>query len=148
MRPLILFLTFAVIFATLVLQGLTLPILIRGLHITAESGDREETLARIKATRAAYATLNKLAREPWADRTVVEDLREHLSRTLAHHQGLSDHTLTPEQAGTAEAQRRIRRELNAAQYKEISRLHNEGAINSATMSKLTHELDLDEVSGQ
>lgn len=148
MRPLILFLTFAVIFATLVLQGLTLPLLIRGLQITAEPGDREETLARIKATRAAYATLNKLAREPWADRTVVEDLREHLSQTLAHHQGLSDHTLTPQQTGSVEAQRRIRRELNASQYREISRLHNEGAINFTTMNKLTHELDLDEMRGQ
>ncbi|MBN9122867.1 MAG: Na+/H+ antiporter [Planctomycetes bacterium] len=40
-RDLILFLTFCVIFATLVGQGLTLPVLIRGLGVTKPAGEEE-----------------------------------------------------------------------------------------------------------
>ncbi len=145
-RPLILFLTFAVILATLVVQGLTLPLLIRALHVTSDSGaQREEALARLKATRAAYAQLQKIAKEPWADAAVVADLRNHLKQALAHHKGLRDNTLTPQQEAVANAMRRIRSELNAAQSREIVRLRDEGAINDATMSRIQRDLDLESV---
>jgi Na+/H+ antiporter len=53
-RDLIIFLTFAVILATLVGQGLTLPLLIRGLRIAADGGDdHEEAHARMSAAEAA-----------------------------------------------------------------------------------------------
>src|SRR5262249_53965869 len=53
-RALIVFLTFAVIVATLVLQGLTLPALIRVLAISDDGGaDREDAKARIKTAEAA-----------------------------------------------------------------------------------------------
>ncbi len=146
-RALILFLTFAVIFATLVLQGLTLPLLIKVLGITSENGDREEALARVKASRAAYAALKRLAKEPWADKTVVQDVREHLRQSLEHHKALQDDTLTPQQSESANAAQRIRRELNDAQSREIQRLHTEGAINTATMTKIQHELDLEAIRG-
>ncbi len=145
-RPLILFLTFAVILATLVVQGLTLPLLIRLLHVTSdESAQREEALARLKATRAAYAELQKVAKESWADAGVVADLRSHLKTALAHHKGLRDNTLTPAQESIANAGLRIRRELNAAQTREIVRLRDEGAINDTTLSKIQRDLDLDAV---
>jgi CPA1 family monovalent cation:H+ antiporter len=144
-RPLLLFLTFAVIFATLVIQGLTLPSLIRLLRITSETGDREEALARVKVSRAAYAALKRLAKEPWADQAVVQDVREHVKQSLLHHKALQDDALTPEQAEKENSMQRIRRELNDAQGREILRLHNEGAINTATMMKIQHELDLEAV---
>ena len=141
-RPVILFLTFAVIFATLVVQGLTLPALIRWLRITPESENREESLARLKAARVAYAALDKLEREPWADAAVVADLRSHLKGSLEHHTAKRDHTLTPQQKRSADARYRIQRELNDAQSREIVRLRNEGAINDTTMQKIIRELDL------
>jgi monovalent cation/hydrogen antiporter len=144
-RPLILFLTFCVILATLVVQGLTLPLLIRRLGITAETAAREESLARLKASRAAYAALNRLAQEKWADKEVVDDIREHLKGAMAHHKGMRDDTLTPDQERRAGAARRIRRELNDVQSREILRLRNEGAINEATVSKIQRELDLEAV---
>jgi monovalent cation/hydrogen antiporter len=53
-RNIVLFLTFSVIFATLVLQGLTLPVLINALHIEDDGADeREELLGR----RAAVEVL-------------------------------------------------------------------------------------------
>ena len=102
-------------------------------------------LARVKASRAAYATLNRLAKEPWADQTIVRDLREHLRQALVHHKALQDDALTPQQAESERAAARIRRELNDAQSREILRLHDEGAINTATMTKIQRELDLEAV---
>src|SRR5207247_383275 len=53
-RDLILFLTFSVILATLVVQGLSLPFLIRWLGIKDDqSAEKEERAARLKANQAA-----------------------------------------------------------------------------------------------
>jgi CPA1 family monovalent cation:H+ antiporter len=144
-RDLILFLTFAVILATLVGQGLTLPVLIRLLGITPESPEREEALARLKATRAARTALEKLSPQPWADSDVVRDVREHLKKATAHHRATRDRTLTSGQTKSATAARRIRHELNEAQSREIVRLRDEGAINDATVRKIQRELDLEAV---
>ncbi len=144
-RALILFLTFAVIFSTLVGQGLTLPALIRVLHVHAESSAREEALARLKASRAAYAALNRLAGERWAHPVLVDDFREHLKRAMEHHRARRDRTLTPEQERLADSAQRIARVLNDAQAREIVRLRDAGAINDETMRKIRHELDLEAI---
>src|SRR5256885_1398242 len=60
-RNLILFLTFCVIFATLVLQGLTLAPLVRWLGVVDDHvTEKEERLARLKANEAALARLEAI----------------------------------------------------------------------------------------
>src|SRR3989442_6355246 len=60
-RDLILFLTFIVILATLVVQGLSLPLLIRRLGIEDDgAAETEEREARLKANQAALARLNEI----------------------------------------------------------------------------------------
>ena len=60
-RDLILFLTFIVIVATLVVQGLSLPLLIRRLGIKDDgAAAREEREARLKANQAALARLKQI----------------------------------------------------------------------------------------
>ena len=62
-RDLIIFLTFCVILATLVGQGLTLPWLIRRLGVTSVAGSNaEEATARPAADEAALARLDELER--------------------------------------------------------------------------------------
>jgi monovalent cation/hydrogen antiporter len=62
-RDLILFLTFAVIFVTLVVQGLSLPAVIRRLHISDDgASETEELKARLGATKAALAQIDELAK--------------------------------------------------------------------------------------
>ena len=69
-RGLLIFLTLCVIFATLVVQGLTLPALIRRLDIRDDgSGEREELHARREATDAAIAHLQLLGAENGRART-------------------------------------------------------------------------------
>jgi hypothetical protein len=61
-RDLILFITFGVILATLVVQGLTLPPLIRALRLPEEAdGDDEEITARYLGALAAVERLDQLA---------------------------------------------------------------------------------------
>src|SRR5437867_5587909 len=61
-RDLILFLTFIVILATLVVQGLSLPLLIRRLGIEDDgAAEKEEREARLKANQAALARLDAIA---------------------------------------------------------------------------------------
>src|SRR5216110_2621749 len=60
-RNLTLLLTFCVIFATLVLQGLTLAPLVRWLGIEDDHAtEKEETLARLKANEAALAHVEEM----------------------------------------------------------------------------------------
>ncbi len=60
-RSAIIFLTFAVILVTLVLQGLTLPALIRSLHLShSEDQNPEEQKARRAMLQAALAHLERL----------------------------------------------------------------------------------------
>lgn len=145
-RQLILYATFAVILATLVLQGLTLPVLIRVLGVTGDgSAKREELLARIKSTRAALARLENLAKEPWADPVIVDDVRSHLNAAYARYKSKAENTPAPENEVRAAAAKRIRGELSAAQRAEIVRLRDEDAINDDVMREIQHELDLEDV---
>ncbi len=75
-RDLIIFLTFCVILGTLVVQGLSLPVLIRGLKIEGDHLDEKENAkARIKAADAAVARLEELLEEDWVREDTAERLR-------------------------------------------------------------------------
>ena len=79
-RDIVLFLTFAVIFATLVLQGLTLPALIKLLGVEDDGADeREELIGRRAAVDAALARLDELGEAEWTrddtDRADAADVR-------------------------------------------------------------------------
>ena len=75
-RELILFLTFSVILATLVGQGLTLPVVIRVLGLEEDGvEDREDAKARIHAAEAALARLEQLVDEDWVREDTLERVR-------------------------------------------------------------------------
>jgi len=75
-RDLILLLTFCVIFATLVLQGLTLTPLVRWLKIVDDRvAEKEERLARLNANEAALARLEAIESSNRARPKTVERLR-------------------------------------------------------------------------
>jgi Na+/H+ antiporter len=144
-RSLIVFLTFAVIFATLVLQGLTLPALIRRLGVRAGGDDEDEELrARLGATDAALERLDELAVESWTRDDTVERLRglydyrrQRLSARAgdAQDDGYEDRSL---------AYQRLVRELLEAQRRAIVRLRNQGVISNEVMHRIERDLDLED----
>jgi hypothetical protein len=75
-RDLVIFLTFCVIFVTLVGQWLTLQPLIRWLDIHDDgSSEKEEIKARLLAAEAALQRIDELADEGWVNEDTVERMR-------------------------------------------------------------------------
>jgi Na+/H+ antiporter len=145
-RNLILLLTFAVILATLVLQGLTLPTLIRRLGVRGDDGaeEQEELRARLTATDAALARLQELAGEPWTRDDTVERLQglyQFRRRRLKARAGIYEDDGSEDRSL---AYQRLVRELLAAQRHAIVRLRNQGAISNDVMHRIERELDLED----
>ena len=144
-RNLIIFLTFSVILVTLVLQGLTLPALIRALGLTGGSGQNcEETEARRIMAEAALAQLEKTRQdaEP-AFAVLYEDLKEHYRRRLSSlpREGEDQDGVDPE----AHAKfLMLSLELLRVERATAVQLRNSGRINDEVLRQLLHELDLSE----
>ncbi|MDQ3855671.1 MAG: Na+/H+ antiporter, partial [Chloroflexota bacterium] len=111
-RDLLIFLTFAVILATLVIQGLTLAPVVRALGVTADGGaQEEEAKARLKASHAALVRLEQLAVEDWAPTEIVEHLRSHYAERMHDLTADSDDEEHGNHALWAEASQRLQREV-------------------------------------
>jgi Na+/H+ antiporter len=144
-RDLILFLTFAVILATLVLQGLSLPFLIRALGLEDDgSVEREETRARIESADAALARLEELAEEEWVREDTAERVRGmygyRRSRFVARRVGVDDDGYEER----SQAYQRLSRELLVAQRGALVRLRDEGEISDEALHRIERDLDLEE----
>ena len=145
LRNLILFLTFSVILVTLVVQGLTLPALIRRLRFEEDdSEEREEVRARLAAASAALDRLGELAGEDWTRDDTVERLQglyEFRRRRLKARGGYLEDDGAEDRS---QAYQRLVRELLEAQRRAIVRLRNQGQISSDVMHRIERELDLED----
>jgi Na+/H+ antiporter len=144
-RSLVVFLTFSVILATLVLQGLTLPALIRVLGIDDDgAAEKEETKARIKAAEAALARLEELVAEDWVRDDTAERLRGlygfRRDRFAARFDGDDDGSIELRSQNF----QRLRRELLDAERAEVVRLRGAGVINDEVMRRVFRDLDLED----
>ena len=141
-RGMIVFLTFCVIFVTLVLQGLTLPPLIRLLGLAGGAGpDCEELEARRIVTQAALSHLeDAVARDRDQFSEVYEDLSRHY-----HHRLLSLKVNTDPNEVTDHG-RHVALSLEALRVERETavRLRNEGRINDLVLRRIERELDLNE----
>jgi monovalent cation/hydrogen antiporter len=143
-RDLIIFLTFCVILATLVVQGLSLPVLIRALGLEDDHiGDKEETHGRIQVAEAALQRLDELADEDWVREDTTERIRDlytyRRNRFASRFDGDSD--------GVEErsaAYQRLMVELLGAQRMRLIRLRDEGRIGDEVMHRIERDLDLEE----
>ena len=142
-RNLIIFLTFCVIFVTLVLQGLTLPSLIRWLGLEGAGGeDTEETQARRAMVQSAIAYLEAARDSDGPSFEPVYDELLHLQRhRLSRLDGKAsdDPTHDPEHYGRFLT---VSHKLRAVQRAVILNLRNQNQINDETLRKLEYELDL------
>jgi CPA1 family monovalent cation:H+ antiporter len=142
-RDLIVFLSFAVIFATLVVQGTTLGPLIRLLKVGGDRNeDTEEETARRKM---AHAGLTEL--EDQAQRDIVAlDLAPTLRRI--YQARLLEQAPTQDDLDFAQARaqaRSVRQALLAAERKRLLKLRREREIGDGVLHKLLRELDIEEM---
>lgn len=141
-RNLILFLTFSVIFVTLVVQGLTLAPLVRALGLASKSGfDCEELEARRLMLEAALAQIqNRDVQKDLPDSAgLYEDLAKHYMQRLATVQQAENNDVRPE---LYSRYLDVSRELLDVERDTAIRLRDEGRINDEVLRQLENELDL------
>jgi CPA1 family monovalent cation:H+ antiporter len=144
-RDLIIFLTFCVILGTLVVQGLTLPAVIRAAHLEPDHRDeKEDAKARIKAADAALARLEELVGEDW----VREDTAERMRGLYGFRRNRFTSRFDVDSDGAIEEQsqnyQRLRRELLEAERGAIVDLRRQGVINADVERQLQRDLDLED----
>jgi CPA1 family monovalent cation:H+ antiporter len=144
-RDLILFLTFSVIVATLVGQGLTLPFVIRLLGLEDDgSDDREDAKARIRAAEAALARLEELLGEDWVRDDTAERVRgAYRFRTERFRARFDDGDDGGIESRSQDYQR-LRRELLAAERDALVELRRSGAISNDVWLRVGRDLDLED----
>jgi CPA1 family monovalent cation:H+ antiporter len=144
-RDLIVYLAFCVVLATLVLQGLSLPLVIRALGLEDDGLDvKEEAKARIHAADAAIARLEELVDEGSVRADTAERLRGAYEFRRNRFRARFDDT---DDGGIEErsiAYQRARRELLEAERSAIVALRNEGRIAEEVMHRLQRDLDLED----
>jgi CPA1 family monovalent cation:H+ antiporter len=145
-RDLLIFLTFAVILGTLVVQGLTLPALIRMLALEEDGlAEREEAKARIHAAEAALERLEELIDEDW----VREDTAERMRGLYNFRQARFRSRVDAEADGAAEERsldyQRLRRELLDAERSAVIELRRAGRIDDEVMRRVVRDLDLEDL---
>ncbi|HEY9379330.1 MAG TPA: cation:proton antiporter, partial [Jiangellaceae bacterium] len=144
-RNLIVFLTFAVIFFTLVVQGLSLPALIRRLGVSDGGADADEEIrARLVATKAAIAELDALADQEWTRNDTVERMRafyEYRKRLLAARAGKIEDDGYEERS--LAYQQTVQLVLRA-QREALLLMRSEGTLSNEVMNRIVRELDLEE----
>ncbi|WP_255325487.1 Na+/H+ antiporter [Candidatus Solirubrobacter pratensis] len=144
-RDLLIFLTFAVIFTTLVLQGLTLPWLIGALAVHDDGREeREELKGRLMAAKAALARIDELEGETWTRDDTIERMRNayrYRKRRFAARAGMADDDGYEDRSAQYQT---LVREVLEAQRREIVRLRNAGDISNDVMHRLERELDLED----
>ena len=144
-RSLIQFLTFAVILATLVVQGLTLPGLIKLLGVSAgDGGAEEERQARLLASQAAVARIDTLEGDYPGHLELIEHLRETYAHRVEHIEPVEGQTIDEAEEELLE-HRRIRRAVIDAEREAVIRMRDRGELSDEVMRRLERDLDLEEL---
>jgi CPA1 family monovalent cation:H+ antiporter len=146
-RDLILFVTFGVILFTLVVQGLSLPLLIRALGVR-ESGEEErseELRGRLAIADAALGRIDELADLDWTNEESIERVRavyEFRRRRFKVQAGK-----VPDEDGIEERSlqyQRLMHQIYDVQRETLVELRDGGDVSSEVVRRLERELDLEE----
>jgi Na+/H+ antiporter len=138
-RELLIFLTFAVLLATLVGQGGSLPWLVRRWGVRDDGQDaREERVALSRAATVALSTLETIRREGVIPEVPADRLRARFEWRQVEFAGeeADDETIC-----FAERYRDVERRLIDAQRGEIIRLRSAGEIDNTVMRRIQALLD-------
>jgi len=151
-RERILFIAFAVVLVTLVLQGVTLPTLVTRLGVRAGAADRDDAESELieRAARAAAEALNRLQHDPagqpqfqvevW-DRlnAFPTDLLARLSPQLVED---NSHGVAPRRAQNREQFLLGLRQMLAAARAELLAARSERGVEPELVDHLVRRLDL------
>ncbi len=142
-RDLLIFLTFCVILATLVGQGLTLPWLIRRLGVVAVTGpDTEEAHARLAAVEAAMNRLSELALEYPGHIELIDQLRSRYDHEASHVWPNAEAPLDDSERESLDHMEILNAVLSAEREAVIG-LRDDGIIGDEVLHRIERDLDLE-----
>jgi CPA1 family monovalent cation:H+ antiporter len=143
-RDLILLLTFCVIFATLVLQGLTLTPLVHWLKIKDDRiTEKEERLARLKANEAALVRLEEIASSKRARPRTIERLRSEYEDRIRQLRSEAPDEESVSRLFSEDFEE-LARDVLQTERDTVIQLRNEEAINDQAMRRIQRDVDLAE----
>jgi Na+/H+ antiporter len=146
-RDLILFLTFSVIIATLVVQGLLFPLVIRALNLDEDTSDADEEMeARLEIAFAAIERVEQLAAEDWPPEDTIDRVRRlydyRRRRFSSRIDGSSVDGFDYEER--AEVYTRVMNEVYDAQRAILRKLRDEGRITDEVRRTVEQDLDFEQ----
>lgn len=149
-RDLLQFLTFAVILATLVGQGLSLPWLIRRLGVGDDGSEQHDEIhAREAANSAALERLDELAEEWPGHLELIDQMRaryQHAAEHLEHEHSDDEGEIPPDQEMIEHAA--IRQAVIDAQRVAIIDLRDRRVIGDVALRRVERDLDLEELRAE
>jgi Na+/H+ antiporter len=141
----IIYLGFAVIVVTLVVQGMTLPLLVRRLrpeeHPSVADAERQ---TRLDLTTAALNYIGQACAADELPAEFTDGLRAQYLSRLRRLETMGDDDPEEEAAATAEADLALRHDIIALQRQTLSDLRGQGRIGATTLRTIEHDLDLEE----
>ena len=145
-RDEIIYLGFTVIIVTLVGQGMTLPTLVRRLHLSEHPSVADaERQARLDLTRAVLDHIGRACDTGQLPEEVADGLRaQYLGRLHWLETMSDDEDLEDEVAATAQAAYDMRRDLISFQRQTLADLRRQGRIGVTVLRIIEHDLDLEE----
>jgi CPA1 family monovalent cation:H+ antiporter len=143
-RNLILLLTFAVIFGTLVLQGLTLSPLVGWLKIVDDRvTEKEERLARLRANEAALARLETSESSKRARPETLERLRSEYEDRIQQLRNETVDAVSSDALFSPDFEE-LAREALQTERDTIIHLRNKEAISDQALRRIQRDIDLAE----
>src|SRR5438477_11320584 len=143
-RDYILFFAFSVIFTTLILQGLTLPLLIRKLGIMHDGADEEERRARLEANKAAIELIEELRANGMFSPDTAGRLRAEYDERVEQLQLCAENPDDCRGEIATPQYQRLQRKALRVERQTIIRLRNERVINDDALRRIQRDLDLAE----
>ncbi len=144
-RSYILFLTFCVILATLVFQGLTLPVLIRKLAIEDDGViDEEERDARLQANEAAVDFIEQKAAEEHFPEEVMVRVRSEYCDRIEQLNACCEENGNPGGLITTPIYQRLQQGALQVERQIIIGLRDSQKINDDALRRIQRDLDLAE----
>ncbi len=151
-RGLIIFLTFAIILTTLVVQSLTLPPIIRALRVRAEGEDHcEEWEARVRIADAALDHLRQVAARSAPDDPVLEELQHRYLARVSRLADCGDVEPVGAAASTDDDDRadgglqRMMKQALEAERRAVIDLRDRDIISDEVLRRIERDLDLEEL---
>lgn len=145
-KQLILFIAFAVVFVTLVLQGLTIAPLIKLLGLTGDDAEehREEVQARLDAAHAAVSRLTVLGFDETISPEIINRVRAEYDERIAKLGGKPHEEIGAEDMAPDEMLQQVRREALSAERKMITFMRDQNILGDEVLRTILMEIDLED----